>query len=291
MQKQTIGVAGFGFVGKHMADFFRTHYTVKIYDPGYLENAPMIENAIFVKTLKDLKDCALTAVCVPTPIGKDGECDVSMVEKTVRELECPLILIKSTVTPGTSKQLASETMKNIVFSPEFAGESTYWSPYAFDKNMQAAPYFIFGGNRFVSELIVDIFAPIVGPTKKFHFTDWTTAELVKYWENTYFALKVTFCNEMYDICKKMDLSYWEARDLWLLDPRVEAMHTAVFADKRGFGGKCFPKDTRALSAACKKLNYEPKLIDAMIKRNEEFKEYNEELLPAEKPVDKEKKKS
>lgn len=280
MKKKTIGIAGYGAVGKLMAEFFRSHYKVRVYDPKLTKGSSKIDNVYFVKSLKGLNDCDMTVVCVPTPAKEDGSCDISLVEKTVNALESPLILIKSTVPPGTCKALANETMKNIVFSPSYIGEGSYWSEYKFDKDVKETPFFIFGGQRFLSEMVVDLLAPIVGPNKKYHFTDYDTAELVKYWNNTFLAMKVTFCNEMYDICQAMNISYWEARELWLLDPRVEASHTAVFADKRGFDGKCLPKDTKALRSACRKLTYEPKFIDAMIRRNEDFTTYTAELVPS-----------
>ena len=279
---KTIGIAGYGKVGKAMADFFKTHYQVKVYDPLYKDSKLKTETLQFVKSLKDLDDCDLLTICVPTPMLDSGDCDISEVEKVVRATKCPLILIKSTVTPGTTKHLTYETCKNIVFSPSFVGEGKYWSPFEFYTDVKESPYFIFGGHKFLTALVIDLLVPIVGPNKKYYTTDSTTAELVKYMVNTYLAAKVTLCNEFYDICSKMDVSYWEARELWLLDPRIEESHTAVFADDRGFGGKCLPKDVNGLVAICKKMDYQPKFIESILKRNEDFTTYTDELIPAEK---------
>ena len=280
MNTKTIGIVGYGYVGKAMAEFFRSHYPVKVYDIAGPSTDGSRPNLTFVKNLKALESCDLAVVCVSTPPKADGSCDVSAVDQTVRELKTPLILVKSTVPPGTCKRLMMETCKNIVFSPEFSGENKYISPYGFDKEVKRCPFYIFGGNRFLVDLMVDLIAPITGPHKKYAYTDSTTAELVKYWENTFLALKVTFCNEMFEICNRMNISYWEARDLWLLDPRMGESHTAVFINERGYAGKCLPKDTKALRAACRAVGYEPKLIDCMIKRNEDFNALTDELVPA-----------
>ena len=114
----------------------------------------------------------------------------------------------------------------------------------------------------------------MGPVKQYRQTDATTAEIVKYWENTFYALKVTFVNEMYEICKAFGVDFYEARDLWILDPRLNPMHTMVFEHNRGFGGKCFPKDVNALVQASKKAGYSPKLLETMLKVNEKFRKLN-----------------
>jgi UDPglucose 6-dehydrogenase len=88
---------------------------------------------------------------------------------------------------------------------------------------------------------------LLGPSKTYRVTDPINAELAKYMVNTHLALKVPYCNEMYDLCNKLGTNYYEVRDLWLLDPRTTKSHTAVFTGERGFGGKCFPKDTKALA--------------------------------------------
>lgn len=274
--KKKIAVIGYGYVGKAVTNLFKSHYEVRIKD---LNKRCIILNGDVLKIQKFYADksmwkwineCDLGIVCVPTPMKEDGNCDTSIVEEVIRELETPIILIKSTVPPGTTERLKKETGKRICFSPEFAGESKYWSPYDFDTDMKASPQLIVGGDREDTRPIIDIMAVILGPKKFYRQTDSKTAELVKYWENMFFATKVTFVNEMYEICEALGVDYWEARDLWGLDPRVELMHTAVFEDNRGYGGKCFTKDTNALVSAAKKAGYEPRLLEEVISSNERF---------------------
>ena len=97
------------------------------------------------------------------------------------------------------------------------------------------------------------------------------AEFVKYFENMWGATKVIFANTLRDICEKAGANWHLVREGWIDDPRVEPMHTAVFKDKRGFSGKCFPKDTTALIAYSKEvLGYDPLVLEAVIKANEDF---------------------
>lgn len=276
-----IGVVGNGYVGKTVVALFKDNYKVFIYDPEYAHDESVDfedDERKFRDTMEDLnhRKLDLAIICVPTEMREDGSCDTSIVEEVVKEVEAKMILIKSTVPPGTTDRLKKETGKRIVFSPEFAGESKYWSPYKFDTDMKESPWYIFGGEKKDVNEIIDLFAPILGPTKKYNVTDAKTAELVKYWENTFFAMKVTFCNEMYEICEKMGIEYWEARELWLNDPRVNKMHTAVFKENRGYGGKCFPKDTNGLVMASKKAGYVPELLEVMIKSNDKFRQKNKE---------------
>lgn len=86
---------------------------------------------------------------------------------------------------------------------------------------------------FTSELIINIVTP-------------GEAEMAKYMENTFFATKVTFCNQFYDLCLAMDVDYNKVRETWLLDPRIGRSHTFVYPDNRGYGGSCLPKDTAAI---------------------------------------------
>ena len=284
--EKKVVIIGYGYVGKAAYELFRDHYMTGAYDPmlaGKLIDSSDDNKKGIVMDEDDLinqggfDDCELAVVCVPTPMKKDNSCDTSIVEEMVGKLDSKIIVIKSTVTPGTTKKLKElYPDKRIVFSPEFAGESTYWSPYAFDTDMKALPYQIIGGDLEDTKEVVELLLPILGPTKEYCQTDPTSAELVKYMENSFYAMKVTFCNEMYEVCKAFGVDYNIARELWTKDPRINKMHTAVFPGKRGYGGKCFPKDTNGLYAAAKERGYDAKLMKQMLSLNEEFLAMNKE---------------
>ena len=81
-------------------------------------------------------------------------------------------------------------------------------------------------------------------------------------ENSFLALKVTFCNEFYDIAAAHGIDYNELRELWLLDPRIGRSHTFVLPDDRGFGGRCLPKDLSAIIELARRAGVEPMLLEA-----------------------------
>lgn len=260
-----IGIIGYGYVGKALHRFFENHYEVKIFDPN-------VENT---NTKEEINQSDIVFISVPTPRGENGECDISIVEKTMDWLNTNLIVIKSTVEIGTTDYLIEKYSKNIVFSPEYIGESTYWSPYDFHTDMKETPFFIFGGDKKICNKVIDIFLPVTGPCKRYIISDSKTAEMAKYMENSFYATKITFCNEMYDICDSLGIQWNEVRELWLADPRINPMHTAVFKEKRGFSGKCLPKDTSALNYIAKSNGLPSMLLSSVLNANQNFLNKNE----------------
>lgn len=260
MKTKKVSIIGYGYVGKALHNFFKDHYEVYIYDP-HIENS---------STKREINKTDFAFISVPTPRGDNGECDISIVEETVKWLKVDTIIIKSTVEIGTTEMLKNKYGKDIVFSPEYIGESSYWSPYEFHTDMKETPFFIFGGDKNSCSNVIDLFLPVTGPCKRYITSDSKTAEMAKYMENSFYATKITFCNEMYDICDKIDVDWNEVRELWLADPRINPMHTAVFKDKRGFSGKCLPKDTSALNFIAKENNLPSLLLDSVLRSNDNF---------------------
>ncbi len=251
---------GYGYVGKAVEELFKNHYQLIIKDPGLNMN-PSDE---------DLAEPELAIICVPTPSNKDGSCDTSIVEEIVRNIPQKLILIKSTVEPGTTQALIDMTKKDIVFSPEYVSESTYNNPYF--KSMQENPFVILGGSAKARSKIIEYLEIIYGPMVKFFQCNSTEAELIKYMANIYSALKITFVNEMYDLSKSLGIDWHTVREGWLLDDRVEPMSTMVFSSKRGFDGKCLPKDTLALIKLAQKQGLELELLSSINRQNKKYAE-------------------
>lgn len=257
MKKTKIGIIGYGYVGRAFDNFFKNHYDVSIYDPSYIMSC----------TKEDINKCDLAVICVPTPENADGSCNTSIVEETIQWLNTPLILLKSTVEIGTTDRLIKTYNKEIVFSPEFAGESKYWTPDGFTNDVKQTPFFIFGGKKELCYKLIEIYTPITGPSKTYRVTDPINAEIAKYVTNTHLAMKVAYCNEIYDLCEKLGTNYYEVRDLWLLDPRTTKSHTAVFTGERGFGGKCFPKDTKAMVKLGEKVGIDLSILKTVLESN------------------------
>lgn len=254
---QSVGIIGHGYVGNAVREFFSKHYKVSVYDPA---------QGLADKDAVSKSDLAL--ICLPTNSKSDMRCDVSLVEEAVLWCEADIIVIKSTVEPGTTDRLVDQTGKRIVFSPEYCGESSYWSPYKWDRKLEEMPFFTFGGNPIDTSAVVDAYMTVVGPTKKFVQTSAKNAEMAKYMENAFYASKIAFVYEMNEICLSAGVDYNSVRELWLMDPRINPMHTAVFHQNEApFGGKCLPKDLAALVAYAKQLGYSPDFLQEVADSN------------------------
>jgi nucleotide sugar dehydrogenase len=261
-----IAIIGYGYVGKAMYELFKDHYDMCVYDPAF-KHVPHI-----TEDKDEINSCDLGVICVPTPRGENGECDISIVNSVMEWLDTPLILLKSTVEIGTTRQICNQYAKNIVFSPEYCGESSYWTPYDFHTEIVETPFFIFGGFPEDISKMVDIFMPVCGPTKKYVQCRFEEAELAKYMENSFYATKIAFCYEMYEICHETGIDWNTVRELWLLDPRINPMHTSVFHENDyPFSGKCLPKDTSALAKFAEKMEYDANLLKEVLKTNERIR--------------------
>jgi nucleotide sugar dehydrogenase len=270
-QRKKIGIVGYGYVGKAMHRFFENHYEVRIYDPLLTR-----ERSPLASTQAAVNECETAVVCVPTPSGTDGRCDTTAVEATIGWLETPHILLKSTVPVGTTDRLREATGKSIVFSPEYCGESSYWSPYAFHTEVKETPFFTFGGPPEETSKMVALYLPVTGPVKVYRQTTAKAAEMAKYMANTFFATKITFFYELAGICHALGIDYHEVRELFLLDPRINPMHTGVFeANFRPFSGKCLPKDLSALIACAEQAGYEPELLSEVRRSNDRIAKLRE----------------
>jgi nucleotide sugar dehydrogenase len=275
-----IAVIGYGYVGKVVADFFKDHFDVvaRDIDKEFVwQGGIRVEHTFSSDDWLQVNNADLAVVCVPTPMGSDGSVDLGALESVISKIKTPLILIKSTIPPGTTRRLVERTGKQIVFSPEFIGEGKYvvqwWKDkgYPHPTDMKYHDFQIFGGEREAAIAVLQFFKTVLGPEAKYFLTDSTTAELCKYMENAWSATKVTFCNEFFEIAKAFGVSYDELRELWLLDGRVERMHTAVFFDRRGFGGKCLPKDVNGIVRASCKAGYEPRLLQEVLASNDRIR--------------------
>lgn len=251
-----IGIVGYGVVGKAQANFFGVENCI-IHDPQQgFKNRALIN-----------QEGDLAFVCVPTPPKEDGTCDISIVEESIEWLDVPVIIIRSTITPGTCEYLTNKYDKNIVFEPEYLGETIH-HPYL---DLRKREFVILGGPRPLTKVVIMYLQKFMHPNTKFYQTDWQTAELIKYMENCWLGAKVTFCNEFYEIAKTLKVDYNELRELWLADKRVNRSHTFVYPDKRGFEGKCLPKDINAIVKKLEELGYEAKFIKAVLENNKRLK--------------------
>ena len=228
-----ITIAGHGTVGHYVESVFGARNQIAYYDPPLGFGNP-----------SDLVDTDFVFICVPTQPREDGSCDTSIVEEVVSMAEPRIAIVcESTVSLGTTERLIRETGKPLVFVPEYAGEEAS-HPF---RDSGARRFFIYGGHEPTVDHVRDLYASVYPDGASHFIVPPTTAEMVKYMENSFLALKVAFCNEFFDLCQGFGVEYNEARKLWLQDWRIGESHTVV-TPERGYGGKCLPKDVAAICA-------------------------------------------
>lgn len=246
-----IAIIGAGAVGQGIAQLFA--------------DVVLFDEPKNIGTRESVNACDAAFVCVPTPRREDGACDTAIVEHVVGWLETPLIVIRSTVAVGTTRLLAERhPRKNIVFQPEYGPAETPDHPF---NDLRKVRWIILGGDRRATSLAVRLWQDVFNSDVVIQQTTPDAAELCKYMENAFLAMKVAFCNEFFDVANRFGVDYNELRELWLLDPRIGKSHTFVFPDKRGFGGKCLPKDLDAIITAVEHEGYEPTLLKSVMSSN------------------------
>ena len=148
-------------------------------------------------------DYELGIVCVDTPLV-DGELDVTEVENAIRENDCRVYMIKSTCPIGTVTRLKKETGKHIIFSPEYYGGTQHCNNFEFN-------FTILGGDKEDCIKVVQILQKVYDARHTFRITTAETAEMAKFMENCWLAMKVSFCTSMYESAEKMGVEYEELR--------------------------------------------------------------------------------
>lgn len=242
----SVAIVGYGAVGRGISQLF--------------PNAVPYDEPLAIGSRDDVNRCRFAFVAVPTPMGADGSADTSVVEEVVSWIESDVIILRSTVPVGTTDRLREATGKAIVFQPEYGPAETPDHPF---NNLRNVRWAILGGDRRDTVRVADLYKTTFNADLVINQTDARTAELAKYMENAFLALKVTFCNEFYDIAEAHGVDYNELRELWLLDPRIGRSHTFVLPFSRGFGGRCLPKDLSAIIAFASKAGVRPRLLEAV----------------------------
>lgn len=258
-----IAIIGYGFVGKATHSMMPSSVDLKIYDTkpelSYPPNTQM----------SDLTDRDLFIVCVPTPSDTDGTAYLEYVKTAVRGIRkisnAPIIL-RSTVPVGTSDKF------NISFWPEFLRER-HWQ-----QDVYSNKYHIFGINsqtevvkEMINGLINEAYEENKIQSKDIIYLSTKEAELVKYVRNSFFALKVSFFNEISSLCSSLSLDFNTIRHTVTLDPRINEDHSHVPGPdgQCGYGGICLPKDTLSLYRQFEEHHVPSYLLKATLDRNNE----------------------
>jgi UDPglucose 6-dehydrogenase len=267
----TVGIIGKGFVGGAMYENFKNVFNTLVWDTD--------ETKRNVATFREFVETSdIIFVCVPTPMRVSGECDVSIVSAVIDDIaqidRRKYVVIKSTVTPGTTSRLASDFNMTIGFNPEFLTEANAHNDF------RTQPLIVIGADdpglaTVMTQLYyefnsaVDNVAHVIQRTTK-------ESELFKYLANSFLATKVIFANEFKILCDKVDVDYGRIAELAVLDKRLGHTHWRVPGPdgQYGFGGSCFPKDTSALLAYAEEVGTAMWMLTEATYINEEIRGEN-----------------
>lgn len=257
---------------------------ITIYEPGlekiFLRNLKE-KRLFFTKDLAaGIKDAAIIFLALPTPPGEDGSADLKYILGVSEDLgkiltTYKVIVDKSTVPVGTAEKVQAAISKNykgdfdVVSNPEFLREGV-----AVDDFMKPDRVVIGTSSERAKKIMSDLYAPFVRQGNPLVFMDERSAELTKYAANSFLATKITFMNEVASLCE-------------LLGADVDMVRRGIGGDERigkrflfpgiGYGGSCFPKDVQALVKSSGDVNYDFKILNAVMTVNEKQKLH---LIPA-----------
>lgn len=251
---------------------------ITIYEPG-LEN--LFKRNIEQKRLnfttnleEGIKDAKIIFLALPTPEGEDGSADLKYILKVADDLgpllkSYTVIVDKSTVPVGTSEKVYDRIKAkakvdfDVVSNPEFLREGV-----AVDDFMKPDRVVIGTRSEKARKLMDTLYAPFVRQGNPIIFMDERSAELTKYAANSFLATKITFMNEIANLCE-------------LLGANVDEVRKGIGTDSRigkrflfpgiGYGGSCFPKDVKALSKSSIDVSYDFKILNSVMKVNEDMK--------------------
>lgn len=240
-----------------------------IYEPGLEEIVKRnIKHKRLFFTTDYAKGVASAEVCfiaVPTPSREDGSCDTSYVESAAREIAMNMmsyriIVNKSTVPVGTASRVAAvmrgvtDVPFDVVSNPEFLKEGA-----AVLDCLKPDRIIIGADNPKAADVLKEIYSPFTFNHERILLMDTLSAEMTKYAANAMLATRISFMNEIADICKRVGANVNEVRKGIGSDSRIgySFLYPGV-----GYGGSCFPKDIRALVAVAKEVGAEPLLLEA-----------------------------
>jgi UDPglucose 6-dehydrogenase len=301
-----IAVVGTGYVGLVTGTCFAemgNHVTCVDIDVQKVENMrngviPIYEphlDVLFERNIKQgrlqftinleeaVADAQVIFLALPTPPGEDGSADLSYVLGVSNQLgkllrDYKIIINKSTVPVGTAEKVREAISKNatvhfdVISNPEFLREG-----FAVDDFMKPDRVVIGTKSEKAKKIMSDLYAPFVRQGNPIYFMDERSSELTKYAANAFLATKITFMNEVANLCEKVGANVDSVRIGIGSDSRIGKRF--LFAGI-GYGGSCFPKDVQALSKTSKDFNYDFKILTSVMEVNELQKSVIVEKLKA-----------
>jgi len=227
-----IAIIGCGFVGKAFKAALEVVHDIHVIDPA-LNTNKLSDHTFYDGIL----------ICVPTPANVDGSCDYSLLIDVMDSITDPTIpvMIKSTIDLKAWEHLSATYANPIVFSPEFLRQD-----FA-DRDLKANKYCILAGKNCNAWWTILVQSPTFKrKIYQYAFNEVREAIIMKYAVNSFLATKVIFFNQLKEFCDDNDIDFDRVRSLVSSDERIGLSHSNV-TEQGGFGGACFPKDTKAFS--------------------------------------------
>ena len=244
-----IGIAGYGFVGKAHECVLSSMEEIIISDPYKNING-------------NLNDADCIIICVSTPQSDDGSCNVDNVCDVIGNAPNVPILIKSTISlEGWRFISRSFPDKQLAFSPEFLTAENA------NKDLQHTTQIYLGGES--TKFWIDRYV-YWWPEASITIAHPEELILTKYFRNAYLATKVSFFNQVYDLCEAVGADFNIVRQSIGNDPRIGHSHTNV-TNNRGFGGHCFPKDVNALIRTAERDNVDLSILAEALSYNNKIR--------------------
>lgn len=251
---------------------------IPIYEPGldvlFERNVKQGRLEFTTNLAEGIKGAKVIFLALPTPPGEDGSADLKYVLGVANDLgplldEYAIVVDKSTVPVGTGDKVHAEIAKNakvdfdVVSNPEFLREGV-----AVDDFMKPDRVVIGAETERARKVMEKLYAPYVRQGNPIIFMDIRSAELTKYAANSFLATKITFMNEIANLCERMGADVDMIRRGIGTDDRIGKRF--LFAGI-GYGGSCFPKDVQALAKSSRMEDYDFKILEAVMEVNERQK--------------------
>ena len=251
---------------------------VPIYEPGLetLFERNVKQNRLHFTTdlAEGIQGAKVIFLALPTPPGEDGSADLQYVLKVAEDLggllkEYAVLVDKSTVPVGTAEKVRNKVLAkaqvdfDVVSNPEFLREGV-----AVEDFMKPDRVVIGTRSKKAQEIMEKLYAPLVRQGNPILFMDEASAELTKYAANSFLATKITFMNEIANLCERLGADVDQVRKGIGTDTRIGKRF--LFAGI-GYGGSCFPKDVQALAKSSVDANYNFRILNAVMDINKDQK--------------------
>lgn len=265
MNDLKIGIVGLGIVGNAIHQFCQKHKLfVSVYDK--------------FKQINSLSDCLKSEIlflCLPTSFNSEiSSFDLHSLNEVCQQLSdssySGIVIVKSTVEPGTCEILAKQYQLSIIHNPEFLSSSSAIQDFEQQKHIVLG--LTININQPQKQIITNFYQQLFN-TSNISVCNSIESESMKLFCNNFYAVKIQFFNELYLLCQKINCDFETVKNLMLKNNWINPMHTQVPGSdgQLSYGGLCFPKDTQALLSLMKRNNTPNLVLESCINERDIFR--------------------